>query len=867
MNKHQSLLQSPGRSISVRRSSEIVLERNIAKRSSRSVFADLKATKENEDEEAGEDDNEKGKQPIRPTSNGPLLALSSDAATPHSSYFDKVNDREQLLNMRQQRNFGVMLNGVIIGEYRRTQDTQEYLVQYLLTQKAHLKSETMTPESIQALKQRCQRILARSHRMLANSRFDRQQLLQVKDNVIINNALEQVLNGLQIGEQPQRSKSATPSGIGRLSPIKPGPGSSPFDSTVASPNGKQNLRQILHTSLGIRSSVPQSRGSNGASNIPLPRSVNASNIPKSPSPTKSLISTMKSPAKTPTSASARMPLLKPLLRNSSNANTFFSNASKMPAPANVGTPMTAITTDSSFFNAENPAVCITRHLEEASNASQLVQDLTIETVPIQDDRNAETKNMLHKIVKNAENRGGINSSTAIPTKKTTKFPASELRDAHDRLARVKIGESYISELRNLPSIEEMFPIITLKKRSRMFNNLSDESLHNFEQSFFSSIPEHSSFTALREAIDSSDQSIHRSKDREIFSPAEQEARINQLEKNIRGTLVETAHDLDKWMITFDKQTSTVTNQPCMVSNNLPHSNSTQALKELKESEEEDSTTQANKSAEDGVSAYLRKRLPHKLYDKISKETPLSFLKAKRWRPRFVKTQLNMQQHLLGLLDSRDRDRSIIYKSKEHLAMVVNKAMKDAHYVWEVYRGVQPPKRDPNDLKDDIHNTLQSQLDMQARALERDMHLLEENVWKGARKKLEERNEGFFECLLFYRKLLIFLDYLSAPSTKALLHFLLHLRQDLIKHGGMNKQIFFDALIESRAWEAQQPTGLHSEHGILENRESLKLLHYLIKDLKIDSREFFEFFKKNNWKISNELAEMKNKWQSKEQQPK
>lgn len=78
----------------------------------------------------------------------------------------------------------------------------------------------------------------------------------------------------------------------------------------------------------------------------------------------------------------------------------------------------------------------------------------------------------------------------------------------------------------------------------------------------------------------------------------------------------------------------------------------------------------------------------------------------------------------------------------------------------------------------------------------------------------------------------------------------HIRFSLINNRTISKDLLWKSL-------------LHTGPQIIGNRRSLKIIHFLRHELEIPLKEFFEFLEAQNWALTEELVELKERWENQE----
>jgi hypothetical protein len=120
----------------------------------------------------------------------------------------------------------------------------------------------------------------------------------------------------------------------------------------------------------------------------------------------------------------------------------------------------------------------------------------------------------------------------------------------------------------------------------------------------------------------------------------------------------------------------------------------------------------------------------------------------------------------------------------------------------------------------------------------------------AKEALDQENKKLYEAVLLYRRILVYLDYMSLPTRQIQLDLIDHIRFSLLHNRIINKDLLWKAL-------------LHTGPQITENRESLKIIHFIRHELQISLKEFFDFLQNQNWSLTEELIDLRERWLNQE----
>jgi hypothetical protein len=218
--------------------------------------------------------------------------------------------------------------------------------------------------------------------------------------------------------------------------------------------------------------------------------------------------------------------------------------------------------------------------------------------------------------------------------------------------------------------------------------------------------------------------------------------------------------------------------------------------------------------------------------KLKPYLPSKNIQRDNWKRQFIATQAQLQHNLLNCLDERDENRRVVYASKERLGKVSTDALNTAK-LWALYR-TQNTHSKPEKV-------------------------LQENLWGRSREELKNENAKFMRAVLFYRRLMVFLDFLHYPTQPLQLRFLSHIRSLLIEYPTTmfhSKKLLQEALI----------LFADKTNSFLENKESLKLIQFMCNEMNIKGEEFFKLIKDRDWKIkTKDMLDLRAKMKELEEQ--
>jgi hypothetical protein len=218
--------------------------------------------------------------------------------------------------------------------------------------------------------------------------------------------------------------------------------------------------------------------------------------------------------------------------------------------------------------------------------------------------------------------------------------------------------------------------------------------------------------------------------------------------------------------------------------------------------------------------------------KLKPYLPSKNIQRDNWKRQFIATQAQLQHNLLNCLDERDENRRIVYASKERLGKVSSDAL-DTAKLWALYR-TQSTHSAPEKV-------------------------LKENLWGRSREELRNENAKFMRAVLFYRRLIVFLDFLHYPTQPLQARFLNNVRSLLIEQPTFmfhSKKLLPEAL------------GMFGDkiNTFLENKESLKLIQFMCSEMNIKGEDFFKLIKDRDWKIkTKDMLDLRAKMKEAEEQ--
>ncbi|KAG2393250.1 hypothetical protein C9374_009827 [Naegleria lovaniensis] len=223
-----------------------------------------------------------------------------------------------------------------------------------------------------------------------------------------------------------------------------------------------------------------------------------------------------------------------------------------------------------------------------------------------------------------------------------------------------------------------------------------------------------------------------------------------------------------------------------------------------------------------------------------------------WRNSFISCQTKQQYELLVKLDDRSENRNVVAESNEHLSRVSKKVMHGAERM--ALYGVTGNKK--------FHSN--------------------DSLWDKAKKRLDIQTTKFYQSVLFYKRLLVFLEVIQAPSqsNRLLLSFLNRIRTKLINNPTckQSKENFFFSIMnqvveEARTMSVNNMTLEKSEVEetpldlFFSNRETIKVIQFFNAEYGITHDDLFNYLNRLFIKQNKLLLELKVKMKQKEEQEK
>ncbi|EFC48218.1 predicted protein [Naegleria gruberi] len=259
----------------------------------------------------------------------------------------------------------------------------------------------------------------------------------------------------------------------------------------------------------------------------------------------------------------------------------------------------------------------------------------------------------------------------------------------------------------------------------------------------------------------------------------------------------------------------------------------------------------------GETFYKTKDLSPRKVDALKKKKEaktVTFRKTSsgQWRRDFISTQTKLQYDLLVKLDDRSENRNVVAGSNEHLTKVSKKVMKSSEKLALYKVGNHKKTR------------------------------TQESLWDKSKGKLDMQTTKFYQTILFYKRLTVFLEVIQAPSSanKLLIGFLNRLRFKLIKNPTLKhtkESLFFSLILQviEDSNTIEGPIVLSDMNDknqdeapidlFFSNRETIKVIQFLNAELSIKHDDLFSFLGKLPIKQNKLLLELKAKMKQKEEE--
>lgn len=206
-------------------------------------------------------------------------------------------------------------------------------------------------------------------------------------------------------------------------------------------------------------------------------------------------------------------------------------------------------------------------------------------------------------------------------------------------------------------------------------------------------------------------------------------------------------------------------------------------------------------------------------------------KTSQWKQDFFSLQVALQSKLLKHLEARDQDKQVTFKSPNMIRAIGRTALTAAR-TWQLRRSIP---RCPVKLAPDTSQPLSE--------------VLECNIWRKARIEIEEKNERLYNAVLFFHRLMVYLEMIQAPTEHALLEFLNIFRDKIVLNASISIPVYWDSL---QQFKIRHPNGL----GLMEGSEGIKVMHFIRNELKISAHNFIEGLESQQWQLTDELKDLK-----------
>eukprot|EP00755_Sulcionema_specki_P020540 Sspe_Gene.72174::Locus_42989_Transcript_1_1_Confidence_1.000_Length_2147::g.72174::m.72174 len=185
-------------------------------------------------------------------------------------------------------------------------------------------------------------------------------------------------------------------------------------------------------------------------------------------------------------------------------------------------------------------------------------------------------------------------------------------------------------------------------------------------------------------------------------------------------------------------------------------------------------------------------------------------KSQEWINIIYSTKLRASRQLQSTLEKRQATKDYVTQSPKSVAQLSIAAEENAKK-WDMMRYTSKPVRDECPT-----------------------------IWNKASVKLYHERHRRGLCILFYSRLLYYLDVINAPSTPEQVEIVDTVRNILIRERNVSRQLFYSVL------RTMGPR-------IIESKENMKIVHYLRIELGISTREFIRFVKgSKGWNLTHDL---------------
>uniref|UniRef100_A0A7S1KN16 Uncharacterized protein n=1 Tax=Percolomonas cosmopolitus TaxID=63605 RepID=A0A7S1KN16_9EUKA len=423
-----------------------------------------------------------------------------------------------------------------------------------------------------------------------------------------------------------------------------------------------------------------------------------------------------------------------------------------------------------------------------------------------------------------------------------RFPSEELKESNLRIKTAKSGKVFVNQLVKLPNLHILFPEIAMKNKRTLRSGI--RSLVNaniLAKSFSTKTPENSSAPNAGGSGDDDDPpelSTFRSfRNKELIE--KYTAECLELDRDMK------AQNQEIFDLCEDKRQGqggmSSLSTPIMTPRSMADSDADYVRNHSVTAADEDDelTTAEEENKDDGIDTLISRRggarqaddsspasptgredgtgvdeLDQSPTPKTTKNAPpapsssssqahrkITDINPAYWKLQFGATQMQSQTKLLNELDQRYMDRRAVYQSRQHLEKVVKKSIKSAE-AWSMSRSSAKGGQ----------------------------------LWKNAKLSLHNAEHELHQAAMFYSMLRDFCFTNHFPETEAQKAFVDRVRNMLIRAFQTQQQYFL----------TQDILFGNVRVNLLQDRKSIKLVHWIRSTLNVSMRPFFEFLEEQGW---------------------
>lgn len=424
---------------------------------------------------------------------------------------------------------------------------------------------------------------------------------------------------------------------------------------------------------------------------------------------------------------------------------------------------------------------------------------------------------------------------------SVRFPIEELLDSSKNLLKAKLGDKFIVETDVEPNMNDLFPMVCLR------NPLPHSTLSGAHQtpaspgSFSVEDLENNDKLGRARRLKRTQSVLHAPENLDamlegINNRLQQLAVMTDMENQLTNSFDDMQSQYQSWISDVATMQDDAHNMSFPRSPLSARQKSPSRLKNtfLTQFDDEDSPKRTSldpfqhvMSARSCASSTSKK----KMGTKKSKDSS-----NRNWSKQFLHSQIELQNVLLDKLEARALDKEKIYKSPAHLSLIAKQALKHA-YEWKVNRSQKSftPKSDMT--------TANSSSDLSQMA-KQEAQMADGNIWRRARQDMDQHNEQFFQAITFYRRLLMFLEYIKAPTQIFVLEFVHLIRNELIRNGSVFPNMLWDAMTAHRA--LMQKENKYEPDVLLNNKEALKIIYFMRSEMKLTMTHLFAYLDSTKW---------------------